>query len=125
MSEESKEGGPVGWRAEDVETRFSDILISDERAGYEGYLVHVDHLLDFAATIRDELGFDYLSSVTGVDYLPDGKMEVVYHVYRTAGGGHRGGLCHGRGQSTGGRSIDGGSFAGRSMCQSRRSALYH
>jgi NADH-quinone oxidoreductase subunit C/D len=86
MSEESKEGGPVGWRAEDVETRFSDILISDERAGYEGYLVHVDHLLDFAATIRDELGFDYLSSVTGVDYLPDGKMEVVYHVYRTAGG---------------------------------------
>jgi NADH-quinone oxidoreductase subunit C/D len=71
---------------EELEVRFSDILAPDERAGYEGYLVHADHLLDFAKSLRDELGFDYLSSVTGVDYLPDEKMEVVYHAYRSTGG---------------------------------------
>jgi NADH-quinone oxidoreductase subunit C/D len=76
----------VGKRMEELEVRFSDTLTPDERAGYEGYLVHADHLLDFARSIRDELGFDYLSSVTGVDYLPDEKMEVVYHAYRSAGG---------------------------------------
>jgi NADH-quinone oxidoreductase subunit D/NADH-quinone oxidoreductase subunit C/D len=36
--------------------------------------------------LRDEHGYDYLSSVTGVDYFPEDKMEVVYHAYRTAGG---------------------------------------
>jgi NADH-quinone oxidoreductase subunit C/D len=76
----------VGKRMEELEVRFSDTLTPDERAGYEGYLVHADHLLDFARSIRDELGFDYLSSVTGVDYLPDEKMEVVYHAYRSEGG---------------------------------------
>jgi NADH-quinone oxidoreductase subunit D/NADH-quinone oxidoreductase subunit C/D len=43
-------------------------------------------LLDFAKTLRDELGYDYLSSVTGVDYLPEGKMEVVYHAFQSSGG---------------------------------------
>jgi NADH-quinone oxidoreductase subunit C/D len=71
---------------EDLEVKYSNILTPDERAGYKGYLVHADRLLDFAKNIRDELGFDYLSSVTGVDYLPDEKMEVVYHAYRSTGG---------------------------------------
>jgi NADH-quinone oxidoreductase subunit D/NADH-quinone oxidoreductase subunit C/D len=43
-------------------------------------------LLEFAAALRDEFGYDYLSSVTAVDYLPDGKMEIVYQVYKTTGG---------------------------------------
>jgi NADH-quinone oxidoreductase subunit D/NADH-quinone oxidoreductase subunit C/D len=43
-------------------------------------------LLEFAIALRDEFGYDYLSSVTGVDYLPEGKMEVVYHAYKTTGG---------------------------------------
>ncbi len=44
------------------------------------------NLIEFAKTLRDELGYDFLSSVTGVDYLPEGIMEVVYHVYKTTGG---------------------------------------
>jgi len=37
--------------------------------------------------MRDELGFDYLSSATGVDYLGiEDSMEMVYHAYRTSGG---------------------------------------
>jgi NADH-quinone oxidoreductase subunit C/D len=71
---------------ENVETRFGDALARDERAGYSGYIVPAGRLLDVVRTARDELGYDYLSSVTGVDYLPDGKMEVVYHLYPTAGG---------------------------------------
>jgi NADH-quinone oxidoreductase subunit D/NADH-quinone oxidoreductase subunit C/D len=32
------------------------------------------------------MGYYYLSSVTAVDYLPEGKMEVVYHAFRSTGG---------------------------------------
>ncbi len=66
--------------------RFADSVKPDERQGYAGLLVEPNKLVEFAAAIRDDLGYNYLSSVTGVDYLPDGMMEVVYHAYRTAGG---------------------------------------
>jgi len=69
-----------------VEERFPEVVNRDEREGYEGYIVSPDSLLSFARTLRDDLGYDYLSCVTGVDYLPEGKMEVVYHAYRTSGG---------------------------------------
>ncbi len=67
-------------------SRFPEAVKKDERKGYEGYVVEAKALRDFATTLRDELGYDYLSSVTGVDYLPEGKMEVVYHAYKTTGG---------------------------------------
>lgn len=69
-----------------IEARFPGVVTPDERKDYEGYLVPVDHLLEFAQVIRDEMGYDYLSSVTGVDYLPDDQMEVVYHAYQSTGG---------------------------------------
>ena len=60
----------------------------DDRAGYEGVIVDPDHLVDVARVIRGELGFDYLSSATAVDYLGESDhMEMVYHAYRTSGGG--------------------------------------
>jgi len=65
---------------------FPEIVKLDERKGYEGYVVAADSLIEFATAVRDELGYDYLSSVTGVDYLPEGKMEVVYHAYQSTGG---------------------------------------
>ncbi len=67
-------------------SRFPEVVRKDERKGYEGYVVEANALTDFARTLRDELGYDYLSSVTGVDYLPQGQMEVVYHAYKTTGG---------------------------------------
>jgi NADH-quinone oxidoreductase subunit D/NADH-quinone oxidoreductase subunit C/D len=70
----------------EIEERFPDVVRRDDRKGYEGYIVEADNLTAFATTLRDEFGYDYLSSVTGVDYLPDGIMEVVYHAYRTTGG---------------------------------------
>jgi NADH-quinone oxidoreductase subunit C/D len=65
---------------------FPDIVSRDARNGYEGYIVQANRLIEFAIALRDNLGYDYLSSVTGVDYLPEGKMEVVYHVRKSTGG---------------------------------------
>ena len=60
----------------------------DARQGYSGFIVDRGQLLEVARTLHDELGYDYLSSVTGVDYLGiEDQMEVVYHAYRTTGGG--------------------------------------
>lgn len=84
MSEEMKQREAVSL--EKLESRFVDAIVPDERQGYEGYLVSTDRLVEFATAVRDELGYDYLSSITGVDYLPDAKMETVYHVYRSEGG---------------------------------------
>ncbi len=71
---------------QDVLARFGEQVQSDTRAGYSGQVVDSEILHVFAAVVRDELGYDYLSSVTGVDYLAEGFMEVVYHVYKTTGG---------------------------------------
>jgi NADH-quinone oxidoreductase subunit C/D len=70
----------------DIEARFPGAVSVDERPGYEGYIVDVNSLLEFATALRDEFGYDFLSSVTGVDYLPDEKLEVVYHMYKSTGG---------------------------------------
>jgi NADH-quinone oxidoreductase subunit D/NADH-quinone oxidoreductase subunit C/D len=69
-----------------LESRFPNTLKVEERKGYDGLQVESHKLVEFARSIRDDYGYDYLSSVTGVDYLPDGKMEVVYHAYKSTGG---------------------------------------
>lgn len=71
---------------ERIAEKFPAGVKEDEREGYEGYIVPSEQLIEFARTIHDDLGYDYLSSVTGVDYMPEDQMEVVYHAYRTAGG---------------------------------------
>ena len=69
-----------------LETHFAGSVTPDLRKGYEGYLVNPQNLIEVATYLRDTLGYDFLSSVTGVDYLPEGKMEVVYHAFRSTGG---------------------------------------
>ncbi len=70
----------------DFENIYSEFVKKDERQGYEGFIVEASSLLVFAKNIRDEWGYDLLSSVTAVDYFPE-NMEVVYHLYRSLGGG--------------------------------------
>ena len=77
---------PIPAQTGDLSSRFPNKLNADTRPGYSGWLLDKSNLLEFAAALRDEYGYDYLSSVTGVDYPPDGKMEVVYQVYKTTGG---------------------------------------
>jgi NADH-quinone oxidoreductase subunit C/D len=66
--------------------RFPEGVAADTRTSYSGYIVNPERLVEVATALRDEFGYDYLSSVTAVDYLPENKMEVVYHVYKTTGG---------------------------------------
>lgn len=71
-----------------LKANYPDVVKDDTRDGYGGIIVDKDKLVDIAGVIRDELGFDYLSSATAVDYLGEGDhMEMVYHAYRTTGGG--------------------------------------
>ncbi len=65
---------------------FPEVVTRDERPNYQGYLVKAEHLTNTMLKLRDDLGYDYLSSVTGVDYLPDNKLEVVYHLRKSTGG---------------------------------------
>ncbi|HNB51427.1 MAG TPA: NADH-quinone oxidoreductase subunit C [Anaerolineales bacterium] len=71
---------------DEILARFPEIAAKDTRKSFEGYIVKAENLIEFATAVRDELGYDYLSSVTGVDYLPNNQMEVVYHAYRSTGG---------------------------------------
>jgi NADH-quinone oxidoreductase subunit C/D len=73
-------------QALDLSARFPGFVYPDTRPAYSGWIVDKEHLLEVAAALKDELGYDYLSSLTGVDYLPEGKMEIVYHLYKTSGG---------------------------------------
>ncbi len=59
----------------------------DERPDFSGFVVPADQLLEVASFVRDDLGFNYLSSVTGLDLIDAGKMEVVYHAYSIDRGG--------------------------------------
>ncbi len=70
----------------DITTIFEGWVTAETRPGYSGFVVGTDHLLEVVQELRDRLGFDFLSSVTGVDYFPENKMEVVYHFYRSIGG---------------------------------------
>jgi len=65
---------------------FPDAVSADTRPGFQGFIVQADKLLEVATALRDRYAYDYLTSLTSVDYLPEGKMEVVYHVLQTTGG---------------------------------------
>ena len=76
---------PASTSTVDLIARFPGVVQTDARPGCSGFIVEKDALLEVAAAVRDEFGFDLMTAVTGVDYPPD-KMEVVYHAYRTTGG---------------------------------------
>jgi NADH-quinone oxidoreductase subunit D/NADH-quinone oxidoreductase subunit C/D len=86
MSEQAIASPVALQRNEELLTRFPEYLTLDARNGYEGFIVKAESLLEVASVLRDNMGYDYLSSVTGVDYHPDDKMEVVYHAYKSTGG---------------------------------------
>ena len=71
-----------------LKSTYPDAVSDDDREGYSGVVIKPGELKEVARAIRDVLGFDYLSSATAVDYLGAGDhMEMVYHAYRTGGGG--------------------------------------
>jgi NADH-quinone oxidoreductase subunit D/NADH-quinone oxidoreductase subunit C/D len=78
---------PVEIAVTKLRDKFPDDIVADDRNRYEGYIVSVERIVEVSEFLRSDLGFDYLSSVTGVDLIDDNKMEVVYHTYNTEKGG--------------------------------------
>ncbi len=79
--------GTIENAVEYLKQKYPDAIADDTRQGYSGIVVDRALLVEVAQTMRDELGFDYLSSATAVDYLGvEDSMEMVYHAYRTTGG---------------------------------------
>lgn len=77
---------PAPTETLDLAAQFPGAVTADTRPGYSGWVVTPEKLLEFAAFLRDELGYDYLVNLCAVDYLPEGRMEVVYNVFKTTGG---------------------------------------
>lgn len=69
-----------------LKDRFAS-LTDDPRENHDAIMVDGDDLVEVVTYLRDELGFNYLSSVTGVDLIEDDKLEVVYHTYSIEKGG--------------------------------------
>jgi NADH-quinone oxidoreductase subunit C/D len=77
---------PASTQTIDLIQRFPGVVSAETRPNFAGFIVEKANLVEVATAIRDEFGFDLLTAVTAVDYLPDNKMEVVYHAYKTTGG---------------------------------------
>lgn len=77
---------PVESATTSLKERFPE-LTDDARPNYTGLMVSPEKLTEVAGVLKNELGFEYLSSVTGVDLIDDNKMEVVYHAYNLDAGG--------------------------------------
>ncbi len=73
-------------RVPDLVTLFPEWVSADPRPAYHGYIVQAEYFIEVVKKLRDELGFDYLTCVTGVDYIAENKLESVYHFARTVGG---------------------------------------
>jgi NADH-quinone oxidoreductase subunit C/D len=92
MTEQTVTAPAPAVQPTELEKRFPGAVKRDTRPGYEGHVVEVGKLREVATAIRDEMGYDYLSSLTAVDYLSDAPnannfMEVVYHLFKSTGGG--------------------------------------
>jgi NADH-quinone oxidoreductase subunit C/D len=91
MQTEQTIGGDLNNPAAYLKARYPQDVQDDTREGYSGVLINPKRLVEVATSIRDELGFNYLSNACAVDYLGiSDHLEMVYHVYRTTGGP---GLC--------------------------------
>lgn len=69
---------------DEIKRKLAGILLSFS-VGKCGLEVCVDgeHLLELCRVLRDEpsLSFDYLRCISAVDWIDDGRIEVVYHLY--------------------------------------------
>lgn len=87
MADTPQEAQAVTDVSQYIQQKFPDAIQPDDREGYEGFIVANDKLVDIAQTMRDELGYDLLSSLNYVDYPDEGFLEVVYNVNNTSTGG--------------------------------------
>jgi NADH-quinone oxidoreductase subunit C/D len=81
---------PVEDAISRLQENFGDAVRPDDREGFGGVVVEPARLIEVATFVRDKLGYNYLASATGVDYLgwnDEGEhLEMVYHTYDVRGG---------------------------------------
>ena len=65
---------------------FPDWFTPESRSGYEGFIIPAERIQEAAQFLRDDKRYDFLISVTAVDYYPEDCLEVVYHFKRSTGG---------------------------------------
>ncbi len=70
----------------DLSEIFPGIATPDTRAGYKGFHLPADQLLNVVGDLKTKHHFDFLSSITATDYFPEDKIEVVYHLRKLTGG---------------------------------------
>ncbi len=88
VTEQTAVADPIAQAVAFLKERFPEAVQTDDRKGFAGIVVDPKSLVEVATVARDELGFDYLSSATAVDYLGKGDhLEMVYHAYRIRQGG--------------------------------------
>jgi len=71
----------------DLLNEFPQAVELEARPGFTGVVVLTSALIDVMTYLRDRKGYDYLSSVTAVDDFPEDKLEIVYLLFKTTGGG--------------------------------------
>jgi len=59
----------------------------ETRSGFTGVIVDQSALVDVVTFLHDKKGYDYLANLTAVDDYPEDQLEVIYHLFRTTGGG--------------------------------------
>jgi NADH-quinone oxidoreductase subunit D/NADH-quinone oxidoreductase subunit C/D len=89
MTEEVKTQAPdLNTTLTALQERFPDAVKRDDRKGYSGIIVAPEKLVEVATAIRDDYGYNYLSSATAVDYLGvSDHLEMVYHAFSVPAGG--------------------------------------
>lgn len=87
-------GSPADIPEDEIEVANRIAAALRERVGEEAFelqnnalLVKPKKLQDVARSLRFDLGYNYLSNLTAVDYIDDEKMQVVYHLYKMEEGG--------------------------------------
>ncbi|MEM3437747.1 MAG: NADH-quinone oxidoreductase subunit C [Nitrososphaerales archaeon] len=68
---------------EDVKTKFPEDIIEAkvQRKNRVSISVKSDKIYDVGLFLRDELGFNHIASVSGVDYIDIKEFEVIYNVW--------------------------------------------
>ncbi len=64
-----------------IQSRFpEETRTSEVRRGEACLTIRGDKSFEICRFIKEELGYDYLNCLSGVDWIADGEMEVVYNI---------------------------------------------
>lgn len=62
-----------------LQARFGEVFrVAEIRAGEASVTMGTDGAFEVCRVLREEIGLEYLSCLSGVDWIADGELEVVY-----------------------------------------------